>query len=235
MVLQKLRSVVDGKEFLLALSLFFIAWLLVLISVCPIAWYKARTTTPCDASYEGKEVETKFVVTLWRYHSCNPVPLACSNQCTNKRWSELWKIGCGGVGPQGEELYCYNFDSAGEMTAAFLVLGLCISSLVFPLSFMRLKQLNVKFLSQVRIGKILLVVMSFCWACCIMSFVWYPYIADAKSWEEQNGGTMHLGVGWYLVLTSLPLFFISIVFFVLDFAKVSNRQSYEETREEETF
>lgn len=227
-----LRSKLDGKEFVFGLAFFTVAWLFVLISVCPVGWYQSKFSEDCEGeSYEGQSVDTKFTVTLWRYHSCSPIPLQCATQCTNKKWSELWKIGCGGTGPAGEEVYCFDFDIAGQMTSAFLILGICLSSLVFPLCALRLRKLNIKFITDVRIGKVILVLVSFCWACCIMSFMWYPYIADAKAWNEQNDGTIHLSVGWYLLMITLPFFFISVFFFILDFTKVSNRSSYKNADE----
>lgn len=228
----KVRAKLEGKEFLLALLFFAVAWGFVVISVSPVGWYKSHNSEPCEDEYGDQTVDTKFIVTLWRYHSCSPVPLQCATQCTNKKWSEIYKVGCGGTSPKGEELYCYDFDVAGQMTSAFLIIGVCLASFVFPLSFIRIRGLKIPFVNHVRIGKVILVLVSFCWACCIMSFMWYPYIADAKAWNEQNNGEIHLSVGWYLLMGALPIFFISIVFFIIDFTIVSNRASYENADDE---
>merc|ERR1719282_1374275 len=220
-----LRERLEGKEIYLGLTLFIVAWGILFVCISPVAYYKSTKEVPCSDSADS--LVTTFSVTLWRYHSCDRDPFACELQCINKPWSELWKVGCGGIGPRGQEVYCWDFDVAGEMTAIFLILGLCFSFFVLPLTVIRLWNIRIRFATPTRIAKVQLTLLSFCWSCCIMSWIWYPYITDADLWEQQTGGTIHLALGWYLLLSELPLFFIVIVFYILDYVRLSHAHAYE--------
>ena len=224
-----LRDRLEGKEIYVGLALFIVAWGILCVCVSPIAWYKSTKEVVCSDTYTQATdtLTTKFAVTLWRYHSCEKEPFECELECINKPWSELWKVGCGGIGPRGEEVYCWDFDVAGEMTAVFLILGLCLSFLVIPLAIIRLWNIRIRFLTPTRISKVQLTLLSFCWSCCIMSWIWYPYITDADLWEQQTGGTIHLSLGWYLLMSELPLFFIVIIFFILDYVRLSHVHAQE--------
>jgi len=221
----RVKQLISGKEFAIGILLLGVSCSLLFVSINPVAWYKSSTTYPCA---NGDTVKSHFTVTLWRYHSCVANVTSCTAECSNKKWSDLWKIGCGGVGPRGQQLYCYDFDVAGEMTSGFLILALILSCAVFPLGILRYIRVNVKYITEVRVIKAILLLCSFSWACCIISFMWYPYIVDAGTWDEQNDGNIHLAVGWYFLMLCIPVYLAAIVFFIIDFATISKRESYED-------
>ena len=225
--------VVQERRLLLGLALFAVAWVIIFICVLPVPWYTSRSEDQCSDGYMDGEVtlQKRLDITLWRYHHCEQKPLVCEVQCENKAWHEVWRAGCGSSGPNGEDLYCFNFDVSGEMTSSFLIFALSSSIFVFPLTIMRLLGVKPACVRESFTGKAALTLLAFCWACCIMSCVWYPYIANAKVWEEQTGKNLHLGFGWWLLLIDLVVLFASIVCYISDYANKSNQQ-YQSTIQE---
>mmetsp|Transcript_20086 Transcript_20086/g.34192 ORF Transcript_20086/g.34192 Transcript_20086/m.34192 type:complete len:239 (+) Transcript_20086:15-731(+) len=232
-MLRVVKEKLDGKELILGLCVFAIAWMLLVICVCPIPWYNSITSVPCESN-ASIDVKKVFTVTLWRYHSCSQDPLDCTSVCENKSWNEVWKLGCGGIGPQGDTVYCYDFDVSGEMTASFLILGICISAFIFPLSIIRKFNIKIKFVTPLRIGKVCLTLLAFCWSCMLMSWIWYPYIADASVWEDQNDGNIHLSYGWYILMVDIVIFFFAIIIFIFDYTHLSNRLDYDNLNDDIT-
>ena len=206
-----------------------ICLLLVLISVSNVGWYHAKGKQACVTD---KEIvfDTEFTVSLWEYRSCSVTLIGCELNCTKKEFADVFKVGCGDsvdVGYYDLTIYCFDFDISGRTVGSLLIIGLIFCTSTVVIYLIRNFYFNFKDEIKLKLTIAALGIIISAWILFIACWGLYPIMSDSSGWEESSNEKLHLYWGWYLLMFSLPLMFISILFFIDDYVACSRRINYD--------
>jgi hypothetical protein len=205
-----------------------IASVTVILCIYPLGWYHSSSVPITCLTNQSVSKLTPFTINLWGYHGCQYVNGSdCTEtKCSFTAWTDVWKVGCGYTGPNGLELYCFDFDVAALLTLADLFICLCSSGCTFILLVLRVAPTSPLAKQRKNISMITIAMLGLSWGCCIICFIWYPWITDASVWEDEIGASIHLYWGWYAMFLCIVLYCVAILFSVDDFAKISRAVEY---------
>jgi amino acid transporter len=208
-----------------------IACVIVVLCVYPAGWYHSRSVPiVCLDDLQLKNLTTPFTVTLWGYKSCRIANgTQCSElNCSFTTWADVWKIGCGATGPDGNVLYCFDFDTAAVLTIPVLLISIGTSLLVFVFEGLRVTNWEPVTKYRKLVSFIALVALGICWGTCIICVLWYPWIADSSGWEDEVGVNLKLYWGWYGTCFSIVIYAVGVFCAVSDYAHISRSIDYAE-------